>query len=72
MRVAIVLSSTIVKYGRWDVGFYLEDPDLSRQEERAKTRVKQSVNSLRKVRKQIKENLSKVREMRESGEVMDL
>jgi len=71
-RVVIVSSSVLTKYRRWDPGFYLEDPKLENEVEKAKKRLKYAQAGLRNTRKKVLENKKKVREMQEIGEVIAL
>lgn len=55
----------------WDPGFYLEDPKLENEVEKAKKRLKYAQAGLRNTRKKVLEN-KKIREMQEVGEVIAL
>jgi hypothetical protein len=69
-RVAIVSNKVLAKYDRWDPGFYLEDPNLVDDVERAKKRLKYAIAGLRRARKALAENKAKVAQMKKDGEVL--
>lgn len=69
-RAAVVSSSTLAKYGRWGVEFYLGDPtaDIARIK-RTRARLQAEKESLKRARRDAHANRNKVRSLERTGEV---
>jgi len=70
-RWGTIRLSTLAKYNRWDVGFYLGNPELQKRLHNAENNLKQAQKRVDLAQQAIVDEEKRLQQMRKEGDIHD-